>query len=242
MEDFIKKNCEICGKEFSVSKFNPCINYCEDCRKELKKEREKQRALEKAAIPLDKFYICETCGKSFNIDYRKYDRNKPPRFCCATCARTFSSSKVDREAHKQVMQKKFETQRLQRLKEKEEHKTFVSKGCIRTLYNPKFLKAEDIIYYYRYPKNCILGKFERSLVFKNYRYMGNLIKTGFDLWNQNWEEEFFKIRNKIYDLYYREKLSLEQLQAFFGFKSVRISKNLLRFFGFLNLEIIPKVF
>lgn len=236
MEDFIKKNCEICGKEFSVSKFNPYINHCEACRKVLKKEREKQRALEKAAIPLDKFYTCETCGKSFNVDYRKYKRKTPPRFCSDSCAKIYSASKVDREAHKQIMQKKFEPQRLQRLKEKEEHKAFASKGCIRRLYDSKSLKIEDIIYYYRYPKNCILGKFERSLIFKNHRYTGNLIKTGFDFQNQNWEEEFFKIRNKIYDLYYREKLSLEQLQAFFGFKSVRTSKDFLRFFGFFKFR------
>ena len=236
MEDFIKKNCEICGKEFSVSKFNPYINHCKTCGKILKKEREKQRALEKASIPLDKFYTCETCGKSFNIDYRKYKRKTPPRFCCDSCAKIHSASKVNREAHKQIMQKKFEAQRLQRLKEKEEHRAFTSKGCIRALYNPESLKTEDIVYYYRYPENCILGKFERSLIFKNHRYTGNLIKTGFDFWNQNWEEEFFKIRNKIYNLYYVEKLSLEQLQAFFGFKSVRTSKDFLKLFGFFKFR------
>lgn len=236
MEDFIKKNCEICGKEFSASKFNPYINHCKDCGKILKKERRKQRALEKTSIPLDKFYTCETCGKSFNVDYRKYERKTPPRFCCDSCARAYSSSKVDREFHRQIMQKKFEPQRLQKLKEKEEHKAFVSKGCIRTLFNPKSLKIEDIVYYYRYPENCILGKFERSLIFKNHRYTGNLIKTGFDFWNRNWEEEFFKIRNKIYNLYYVEKLSLEQLQAFFEFKSVRTSRDFLKLFGFFKFR------
>lgn len=225
MEDFIKKNCEICGKEFSVSKFNPYINHCKTCRKALKKEREEQKVLEKVSIPLDKFYTCETCGKSFNIDYRKCKRNTLPRFCSRECAnrRNFSQESKNKTAYAAI--KNF-------LKKKDID--FNENSDLETLKRLRDKNQKS----YRYPRKCILGKFERSLPYTSKSKI--LRNLGFDF-EKDWEDEFFRIRNLLYNLYYKEQLSFSQIREKFNIKSnVSSVHSYFNLFGLLKVRSLSE--
>ena len=87
---------------------------------------------------------------------------------------------------------------------------------------------------YIYPKNCVLGRFERSQIYKQKSI--NLQKSGFDFSNYNWEEEFFKVRNLLYKVYYEDKKSILMIKDLFNLKSTRTVTDLLKLFGFSKIR------
>ena len=248
MENSIIKNCKRCNKEFETSKFTPYVEYCPECTKIIKNEKATQRRRERAEILKQQRleernyepYICLTCGKEFIEDYRKDAsdvKKEEPRFCCKECARTYSSHQLD-----QTRIKLIECTVCHELKEVNIHcssENFICEECKKPLNKQKenFKKSEKrknennpSHTFYKYPQDCILGRFERGHAYKQKSL--NLQKLGFNFENPNWEEEFFKVRNLLYDLYYIQKYSLPMIREKFGFIIDKTSKDYLILCGF----------
>ena len=209
---------------------------------------------------IDKKFICENCGKEFTEDYRKSLRpikKEEPRFCSRSCACSYSSNTQD-----QTKRKPIECSICHELKEVNIHcssKSFICDDCkrkngfldskkrskIKRILNKKNFEFTEENFQkeyksflernaYKYPGNSILGKFERSQPFK--LKLPTLKKLGFNF-EKNWEEEFFRIRNILYDIYFREKKSLTYMRNIFGINlNSNTVKKYMRLFGFLKLR------
>lgn len=249
MNDRIVKICKRCGKEFETSKFTPYIEYCPECTKIIKNEKATQRRRERAEVLKQQrlkernyeSYICLTCGNSFIEDFR-IDPNailkEEPRFCCKECSTKYSSNCLDRTQTKQV-----ECTICHKLKEAPMNTSlewFVCDECKEKQKKEEKRNNENSILHvsYRYPKDCILGRFERSLAYKT--KSPNLQKLGFNFNNFNWEEEFWKCRNTLYTLYYEKKYSLPMIRKTFGFIYDRTSKDYLILFGFTKFRSLSE--
>ena len=168
--------CIDCGKQIEVSIYSNAVR-CPKCKEIYKKKYELRYLTQKYK---NGKFVCEVCGKSFHEDWRSpYSRQTPPRFCSKECSNRRNFSQKSKEKTSATLIKRFlkengievdENMGLEILKIQSEkiHK------------NPKKK--------YRYPKNCILGKFERGEAFK--RKSEILGKLGFDF-EKDWEDEFF---------------------------------------------------
>lgn len=179
---------------------------CSTCREIHRKAKikEYEEGLRKTNYWSGPFY-CETCGKEFMEDWRttpKTRKKSPPRFCCRECANSHIHSKETKEKIASSLIKNF-------LKENQiefnEISNFEDLKDLSKRNGKKFKHKKE----YKYPQDCVLGKFERCQAFKN--KSETLKKLGFDF-NKNWEDEFFRIRNNLYNLYYVEQLSFSQIR------------------------------
>ena len=148
-----------------------------------KEEKENQNS--------NKTYYCLFCNKPFTEDYRK-DKKGEPKFCCKKCDRTYSSHQLD-----QTKTKLIECTICHELKEVNIHCSpinFICEECKEKQKKEEKRNNENSVLHipYKYPENCVLGKFERSKAYKQKSI--NLIKMGFDFDDFNWEEEFFRIQ------------------------------------------------
>ena len=200
-------------------------------------------------------YICWTCGNPFIEDYRQdisSVKKEDPRFCCRECANKYSSDCLDKTQTKQI-----ECTVCHELKEVNIHCSPINFICDDCKKENPFLDPDKKAYFkyklkekniefteesfykaynsftkrntYKYFEDCILGRFERSQAFKNKSI--NLIKVGFNFENPNWEEEFFKTRNFLYNLYYEQKLSANEISQKYDLQ-INTPKLLLKLFGF----------
>lgn len=164
------------------------------------------------------YHICLVCGKEFDEDYRidKKYRKLPARFCSRQCANKYSSSRLDQNKKKLIKCKV-----CHKTKEVNIHTSnnFICNDC-RNLRKKEF---------YRYPENCILGRFERSQAF--IRKSNNLKNLGFNF-EGIFEEEFFKIRNLLYKVYYEDKRSFNEIEEMFNFHSINTPLSMLKLVGF----------
>lgn len=166
---------------------------------------------------IDKILICEFCGKEITEDYRK-EKKGPVRFCSRKCANSFSSHHIDHDKLKDSF--------CSVCGEPITIKNNATSGrCDKC-------KSKHI---YRYPKDCVLGNFERSYAYTVKSI--NLKRLGFDF-NNDWELEFFKVRDILYEKYYRERMSYLELKKHFGFPSHKNIPEYLRLFGFKKLRSV----
>lgn len=168
---------------------------------------------------IDKILICEFCGKEITEDYRK-DKRTPQRFCSRSCANSYSSLYVDYE------------------KLKDSFCTVCGKP-IKIKHNATSGRCDrcKVKHIYRYSKDCVLGKFERSMAY--IQRSTNLERLGFDF-NKDWESEFFKARNLLYKKYYEEKMSYLELKKYFKFPSHKIIPDYLKLFGLFKIRSISE--
>ena len=260
-KNLIETHCKVCNKIYLRDSFdrNPEYWICPECKKAKKKEKEllnlekiKQQRLEERNY---ESYICWTCGNPFIEDYRKdikKVKKEEPRFCCKECAAKYSSDHLDRTQTKLV-----ECTICHELKEAPMNASAINFNCDDCKKENPFLDPDKKAYFkyrlkekniefteetfyeaynsftkrntYKYPENCVLGKFERGNALK--QKSANLQKLGFNFNNPNWEEEFFKIRNFLYDLYYKQKLSANEISQKYDLQ-INTPKRLLKLFGF----------
>ena len=241
MENSIIKNCKRCSKEFETSKYTPYVEYCPECTKIVKNEKATQRRRERVEILKQQrleernyeSYICQWCGNPFIEDFRidlKAILKEEPRFCCKECLTKYSSNCLDRTQTKQI-----ECTICHELKEAPMNASleeFVCNECKEKQKKEEKRNNENSVLHipYRYSKDCVLGRFERSQAYS--QKSSNLQKLGFNFEDLNWEEEFFKIRNMLYDLYYVQKYSLPMIREKFGFIIDKTPKDYLKLFGF----------
>lgn len=223
--------CVDCGKTFETSIKNTTkIIRCPDCRIKYKRQRERERDQEKRKlIYFEGPFICEYCGREFNDDYRKTfssRKRSAPRFCGETCAKSYAASKITPKTKLTtcpICKKEFSVDFR------------ASTGCVhcpdcrtKKIKEKTKERAKENKESFKYSKNCILGKFERSGFFVGKTC--NLQKLGFDF-NKDWEEEFFRIRNLLYDLYYVEYKSTLDITRDFGISCATTTRNLMHLFG-----------
>lgn len=184
-------------------------------------------------------YVCEECGNTFTKDYRnnlETIRKEDPRFCCKSCAAKFSQKHTNKLSkklvecnicHENVLASAFASP-----------KNFICENCRSIINQEKKRNKENKILGipYRYPPDTIFGRFERSLAYK--MKSKNLEKLGFDFNNLNWEEEFWKCRNLLYEVYYKRKYSYNEVSDYFGFSADRTPRNMLELFGFYKRRTI----
>ena len=213
-------------------------------------------------------YICLECGKEFTEDYRigiRAVKNNEPKFCCHGCTVKYYNKHHYSYLYDINQTKFIECAVCHELKEVNIDIPSVNFICDDCKAETSFLDSDKRIYIlfklkeknieitkesfykackdfvkrntYKYPENCVLGKFERSQAFKNKPI--NLIKVGFNFDNPNWEEEFFKIRNLLYDLYYEQKLSANEISQKYNLQT-NVPKFLLKLFGFEKFRNIKE--
>ena len=235
--NLIETPCRICGKTFPRKPLNtrPENWICDDCKiiskrlaLNIRLENAKKLNLEKQNF---NSYICEVCGNKFFEDFRtdlKTIRKNKPRFCSKSCARKFSFSKIlkTKKEAKCIKCNKVSLINIHR-----SSRNYVCEDCKRN-------KKELLKNHYRYSAGCILGNFERSQAFK--QRSNNLIKLGFNFENDNWEEEFFSIRNTLYNLYYENKLSSLEISKNFDFSNNRVFFDMYKLFGFFKFRKIKE--
>ena len=225
--------CTICHELKEAPKFRSPKNFvCDDCKANeidrIKENRLKERNYES--------YICWTCGNPFIEDYRKDKKSvkkEEPRFCCRECANKYSSDCIDQNKTKLI-----ECTICHELKEANIHcssENFVCNECKENKKKEKRNIKNNILHIsYKYSEDCILGRFERSQAYKQKSV--NLQKLGFNFENSNWEEEFFRIRNLLYKMYYEEEQSILMIQKYFGFCFTRTVTDMLKLFGFFKIR------
>lgn len=259
--NLIETHCKICNKIYLRDSFdrNPEYWICPECKKAKKKEKEflrtekiKQQRLEERNY---ESYICQWCGNPFIEDYRKdieKVKKEEPRFCCKECTAKYSSSHLDRTRTKLL-----ECTICHELKEANISTSSINFICDDCKKENPFLDPDKKAYFkyrlkekniefteenfyekyeayiknntYKYPEDCVLGRFERGNALKQKSI--NLQKLGFNFDNPDWEEEFFKMRNFLYDLYYKQKLSANEISQKYGLQ-INTPKRLLKLFGF----------
>lgn len=196
-----------------------------ECRKIYKKEYRTRRQSKKYS---NGDYICESCGKHFNGDWRNpASRHTPPRFCSNECSHRRNFSQESKEKTAAVLRKRSLERKGVKLKGNEilEDLRNLNKNYYSEKRKFEKKKKEKK---YKYPENCVLGRFERSLAYE--RKPDNLIRLGFDF-NGRFEDEFFKVRNLLYKVYYEEKKSILEMVDIFGFKSPVTPPHMLQLFG-----------
>ena len=231
--------CIDCNKWIEVNICTPDESVrCPECKKlHQKLNRQKRELKKKEEYKLNGPYTCLTCDKEFIEDYRKSATVKqgPPRFCCRECANKYASHHLD-----QTRTKLLECTICHELKEANIHCSsdgFVCETCKNLKKEQEKISKKNnensILHIpYRYSEDCILGKFERSQSYKSKSI--NLQRLGFNFENPNWEEEFFKIRNMLYDLYYKEESSALMLSNKFDLCLSTNIKYYLNLFGFFK--------
>lgn len=162
---------------------------------------------------IDKILICEFCGKEITEDYRK-DRRPLQRFCSRSCANSFSSHHIDHDKLKDSF-------------------CSVCGEPIAIKNNAYAGRCDKCKSKYHYPEESILGEFEKSKAYSEKSI--NLKRLGFDF-NNDWELEFFKVRDTLYEKYYRERMSYPELKKYFGFPSHKNIPEYLKLFGFSKIR------
>lgn len=222
--EYKKSFCRQCKKEIIVPNIRSNGYLCEDCKKENAKNKKKRENLRYRIIcPPRK---CKACGGYIFYDWRSdiiARRGRPLNFCSETCAKKYAANYLRTEG-------KNKTKRLKCLRCGKENEvlinhsnTYICEACRKKLKEEKNPKK------YKYSENCVLGNFERSWAYKT--KSSNIKKLGFDF-EGNFEEEFFKVRNLLYSIYYDQKKSILEMVDLFNFKSSITPQNMLRLFGF----------
>ena len=248
--NLIETHCKICNKIYLRNSFdrNPDTYLCPECRKIRKNNSKKEKDHLRAEIIKQQRleernyepYICLICGNPFIEDYRKSlkgVKKEEPKFCCQECAAKYSSHQINNKETKLA-----ECIICHELKEINIHassKNFICDECKENKKKEEKRNNENSVLHipYRYPKDCVLGKFERSQAYN--QKSPNLQKLGFNFEDFNWEKEFFKVRNLLYDLYYKQKLSALIISKKYNIilsNSIRYYLNLFGFFKIRNLS------
>lgn len=168
--------------------------------------------------------ICENCGKKHDGTYGS------GRFCSKKCARSFSTKNIN---HKELKEAKcIECGKI----------IYVSKNV-----SNKKCKCEDCKKRYKYCPICGRIKNKNGICENNFckehnpQHFKNLIKYfGFDKSKYRTievEDEFNRIRNKLYDLYWNQNLSSTQLAKLFNYKSCPTNITQKFFKQYLNIPI-----
>ena len=167
--------------------------------------------------------ICENCGKEHDSTYGS------GRFCCKKCAKAFSTKNIN---HKETKNAKC----IKCGKELIIFKNASSKNC----------KCNDCKNHYK--KCAICGRLKVNEICENNfckehnpQHFKNLIKYfGFDKSKYGTievEDEFNRIRNELYDLYWNQNLSSTQIAKLFNYKSCPTNITQKFFKQYLNIPI-----
>lgn len=171
--------------------------------------------------------ICENCGKEHDGNYGS------GRFCCKECARSFSSKNSKGELKEA---KCIDCGKIIYIGKRASEKTCRCKECNKIHHKPSDLKKCKICgsLYYKNEGGC-KNEFCKN---HNIQQFKSLIKYfSFDktkLGTLEVEEEFNRIRDLLYDLYWNKGLTAEEIGNFFKYKN---SHNIIQtIFSYLNIS------
>ena len=182
--------------------------------------------------------ICENCGKEHNGSYAS------GRFCCKECAKAFSSKHVNKSPKEA---KCISCGKIIYISRNASNKTCKCDKCKnqKTYYCEEEHKYKHIKY--SICKICGRLKNENNecendfCKYHNYQHFKSLIKYfGFDktkLGTIEVENEFNRIRNILYDLYWNKNLSSTQLAEKFNYKSTPTNITQKFFKNYLNIPV-----
>jgi len=172
--------------------------------------------------------ICENCGKEHDGTYAT------GRFCCQECARSFASKNTTGQLKKA---KCIDCGKLIYIGKRASNKKCRCEECNKKHINPSDIKKCNICgkIYYKHD-HCCQNTFCKNHSIKQFKtlikYFGfNKTKLG----TLEVENEFNRIKEIIYNLYWKQEKSFSDISKIYNYKSN--PGNLTKIFRYLNIPI-----
>ena len=171
--------------------------------------------------------VCENCGKEHNGNYGS------GKFCSQECARSYATKN---DLHKLKEAKCIDCDKIIYIGKRASIKKCRCEECNNKHINPSDIKCCNICgRLYNKQDHCCKNEFCQK---HNINQIKTLIKYfGFDktkLGTLQVEDEFNRIRNILYDLYWNQEKSFSDIAQIFNYKSN--PGNISKFFNYLEIE------